>query len=56
MGLGDRCRLHWRPGLHAHQQEDWQALFDFADEVFFNRKGASEFNRWVYPEFKPELT
>ena len=55
LGAGDLCRLHWRPGTHAQQQEDWQALFDLADEVFFDRPGTSNFNQWVYPELKSEL-
>ena len=55
LGTGDRCRLHWRPGLHAQKEEDWRALLDFADEVFFGRKGTTDYNRWVYPDFEPEF-
>ena len=51
--VGDRCRVHWRPGEHAQQKEDWQALLDFADEMFFNRRGTSKFNAWVYPNLNP---
>ena len=49
------CRLHWRPGRHDQNDEDWGALFDFADEVFFGKKSKREFNQWVYPEFEPTL-
>jgi len=55
MGLGNHCRLHWRSGLHAQQDEDWKALLDFSDEILFKRKGTSKFNHWVYPDFDPEL-
>lgn len=55
MQLGDRCRLHWRPGSHAQKKEDWWALLDFSDEFFFERKHSREFNAWVYPEFEPAL-
>jgi len=56
MRLGDRCRLHWRPGRHGQQEEDWLALFDFADEFLFGRKHPREFNIWVYPDFQPTLS
>ena len=55
MNLGKYCRLHWRSGLHAQQDEDWKALLDFSDEILFGRKGTSKFNHWVYPDFEPEL-
>ena len=49
----DRCRLHWRPGMHAQKKEDWWALFDFSDEFLFGRPHSRKFNEWVFPEFKP---
>jgi len=55
MQLANQCRLHWRPGKHGQMKEDWRALLDFADEVFFGRKGNSKFNKWVYPELTPSL-
>ena len=55
LGVGDRCRLHWRPGKHGQRHEDWQALFDFADEVFFDRPGTSRFNDWVREDSSPML-
>ena len=55
LGAGDRCRLHWRPGKHGQRHEDWQALFDFADEVFFDRPGTSRFNEWVREDSLPTL-
>jgi len=56
MQLEDRCRLHWRPGKHGQMEDDWRALLDYADECFFDKRGTSEFNKWVYPEFTPPLT
>lgn len=55
LGFGDHCRLHWRSGMHAQQEEGWQALLDTADEVFFDCKGNSEYNHWVEPNLKLEL-
>jgi hypothetical protein len=55
MQLPDRCRLHWRPGKHGQMEDDWRALLDYADEHFFGKKGTSEFNQWVYPEFSPSV-
>jgi hypothetical protein len=55
MQLPDRCRLHWRPGRHGQTEDDWRALLDYADEFFFGRRGTSEFDQWVYPDFTPSL-
>ncbi|MBT4136435.1 MAG: hypothetical protein HOE48_00910 [Candidatus Latescibacteria bacterium] len=55
-GHKDRCSLHWRPGAHAQKEEDWQALLDFSDKQFFDKKEISTFNQWVYPDFRPELS
>jgi len=45
------CRIHWRPGRHGQTEEDWMALFDFADEYFFDKKPTTRFNNWQYPNF-----
>ena len=50
LGAKDAVRLHWRAGTHGQRAEDWRALFDFADEVFFRKSGPSRFNQWRYPE------
>ena len=55
MGLGDRCRLHWRPGKHGQMEADWRALLDFADEHLFGKTGESRFDRWVHEDFTPSV-
>lgn len=50
------ARLHWRPGRHAQQEEDWTALLDFADEAFFGKRGTSRFGRWQFPDYRPPLS
>ncbi len=50
LGKKEAVRLHWRPGKHGQRAEDWQALLDFADEVFFGKPGKSRYNRWRYPD------
>jgi len=31
LGAGERMGLHYRRGKHAHTEEDWTVLLDFAD-------------------------
>jgi hypothetical protein len=37
LGVGDKNGLHYREGEHDHSAEDWRALLDFADKVFFGK-------------------
>jgi len=55
LGAGDRIVLHMRRGRHKQGPEDWAALLDFADLVFFGKKPQSgqEFNNFPYPDAKP---
>ncbi|MCH7917949.1 MAG: hypothetical protein IIC50_08175 [Planctomycetes bacterium] len=55
LGVEDRIGLHWREGTHAQNQEDWAALFDFADRQFFDKKTDRRFNNWTYPNAEPPL-
>ncbi|MGB0580450.1 MAG: serine hydrolase, partial [Limisphaerales bacterium] len=55
LGREGWARLHWRPGKHAQQAEDWSALLDFADEAFFDQRGQSRFDRWQFPDYSPPL-
>lgn len=50
LGVGDNIGLHWRPGGHAQNEEDWRALLDFADQYFFEKKVEREFNVLPYPD------
>jgi hypothetical protein len=56
LGAGEKLALHMRQsGGHRHGPEDWAALLDFADLVFFGKKpqSGSVFNKLPYPDAKP---
>ncbi len=37
MGIKERCAQWYRPGGHAQGVDDWKALADFADFIFFEK-------------------
>jgi dienelactone hydrolase len=41
----DQTAIHYRQGKHAHDVEDWTALLDFADKIYFNKPTTRPFNR-----------
>ena len=44
LGVPENQPVHWRPGGHGQMEEDWLALFDFCDRVFFGNTPAHRFN------------
>ncbi|MCB1120903.1 MAG: hypothetical protein KJT03_05105 [Verrucomicrobiae bacterium] len=56
LGAEDKIGLHWREGDHAQNEEDWNALYDFADLQFFGKPTSLSFNTWTYPEAKLPFT
>lgn len=46
LGVPDHQTIHWRPGGHGQLREDWLALFDFADRVFFGKESGRRFENW----------
>ena len=44
LGVPERNGLHFRPGGHEHNEEDFRALLDFADGHLFGKKSEHEFN------------
>lgn len=51
MDAGNWCRIHWRDTINQYGQtghdqgpEEYNAVFDYADEYFFNKKGRSSYN------------
>ena len=46
LGVPDNQAVHWRPGGHGQIEDDWSALFDFCDRLFFGRPSARRFNNW----------
>jgi hypothetical protein len=59
LGAGDKIGLHIRQqGGHQQGPEDWAALLDFADLVFFGKKpkGGRVFDKVPYPDAKPAFS
>ena len=46
LGAPDRQAVHWRPGGHGQLEEDWQALLDFCDRVFYGKSTSRRFDNW----------
>ncbi|MDP6523323.1 MAG: hypothetical protein QGH15_03790 [Kiritimatiellia bacterium] len=44
--------ISWRDGGHAQKGEDWLALLDFADWIFYQKKSKRSFSALTYPEAK----
>lgn len=42
--LGGRSESYFRPGGHAFGVDDWQALLDFCDEVYFGKNTTRNWN------------
>jgi (4-O-methyl)-D-glucuronate---lignin esterase len=49
LGHPERIGIHFRPGGHEHNADDFVVLLDFADEVFFH-KGSHDWNPNPFPE------
>ncbi|HTL30998.1 MAG TPA: alpha/beta fold hydrolase [Tepidisphaeraceae bacterium] len=45
LGAFNRTGIHYRPGKHEHGLEDWKALLEFADKIFFNKPTTQPFDR-----------
>jgi hypothetical protein len=50
LGAGASIGIHFRPGKHAQNEEDWSALLDFADMQFFGGKVATRFDQLAFPD------
>ncbi|MEM9588164.1 MAG: hypothetical protein AAGA03_12855 [Planctomycetota bacterium] len=46
LGRPNQNATHWRPGVHGHTLEDWQAILDFADAHFAGEPLPDRFNNW----------
>ena len=44
--------LHWRDGPHNQNQEDWTALYDFCDWVFYQKPRNQEYNLNPHAHYK----
>jgi hypothetical protein len=54
LGAPEKIGLHFRKGHHRQGPEDWAAMMDFADQVFFDKKpeNGRTFNKLPFPEEK----
>ncbi len=49
-GVANHNAIHWRDGGHAQKEEDWLALLDFCDSVFYGKKPKRVFNENPFPD------
>jgi dienelactone hydrolase len=56
LGAGDRIGIHYREGKHAQNEEDWSALMDFADKVFFGKTVTRKFDQLPFPDEPKSFT
>ena len=49
LGVPDKIGIVYREGKHEHNADDWNALLDFADQTFFNKKVTRDFNPNPFP-------
>jgi hypothetical protein len=49
LGVGDQIAIHFREGKHEQNQDDWNTLMDFADQLFFKKAGKTKFNNLAFP-------
>jgi hypothetical protein len=50
LGVSDHQSIHWRDGGHNQNEEDWGALLDFCDFIFFNKKTDRIYNQNPHPQ------
>jgi hypothetical protein len=50
LGVSSNQAIHWRDGKHNQLVEDWQALFDFCDWIFFQKPTDRMFNDNPHPD------
>lgn len=48
LGAADKIGIHFRPGPHDQNHEDWQALIDFADRVLLGKTVNHRFDSLAY--------
>lgn len=49
LGAPDRIAFHERAGGHDMTSEDWDALLDYADHIFFGKPLTRTYDQWPYP-------
>ena len=51
-GKPQHLALHWRNGEHNQGVEDWKALYDFCDWIFYQKPLSREYNQNPHPTYK----
>ena len=49
LGAPNKIAIHFRPGGHQHNLDDFQTLLDFADGLFFGKPTTRKFNELAFP-------
>jgi len=50
LGAAEKIGIHFRPGPHQHNEEDFAALLDFADQQFFGKTVSRKFDQLAFPD------
>ena len=48
-GVTDHNAIHWRDGGHAQDKDDWWALFDYCDWIFYQKPTGWKLDENPYP-------
>ena len=56
LGVPERIGIHYRPGGHAHNAQDWNALLDFADQQFFHKTPSRRFDQTPFANLPPAFS
>ncbi len=49
-GVPNHQSIHWRDGGHAQNEEDWAALLDYCDMIFYKKESDRTFNQNPHPD------
>jgi len=50
LGVSDHNAIHWRDGGHNQDIEDWLALFDYCEMIFYNKRTNRVYNDNPFPD------
>ncbi len=52
LGVANHLAIHWRDGGHNQNEEDWLALLDYCDYIFFDKVTSRQYNQSPYPQYQ----
>jgi len=52
LGVSQNQGIHWRDGGHNQNEEDWQALFDYCDLIFFGKTTGRHYDQNPHPHYR----